>query len=359
MPSHKCARSPSGAPPTLGAETVLARCDGGEHSSGVPGVPIVADLAAVRASRETDRTPLVCSVVARLVTALRARYEARAPAVAVISCDNLPDNGRVLGRACRAFAEELDPGGSGWLDEVAAFVCTSVDRITPRTTPEDEAAVRTATGHSDHAPVVTEPFSDWVLERDFPSGRPAWESAGACFVTDIRPWSLRKLRLLNGAHTLLAALAPLHGHTTVDAAIRDLHCRDLVAAWWDEASRDLPAGLDPNDYRSALLARLENPRIAHQLAQIGQDARAKARIRIVPTVIRELDEGRDPHAGLTAIAALLVLDGVAGDEETLAGALADISPLLAARPDVVSAVTHIASQLPSAPNTSHETASRA
>ena len=307
---------------------------------------IVADLAAVRASRDAGSTPTPRSAVARLVVALRARHDAGAPAVAVISCDNLPDNGRVLARACHAFADQLDPGASAWLDEVAAFVSTSVDRITPRTSPEDQATVRIATGHTDHVPVVTEPFSDWVLEGDFPSGRPAWESAGARFVTDLSPWELRKLRLLNGAHTLMAALGGLYGHETVDSAIRDPRCRDLVTAWWDEAGRDLPDVLDLATYRTALLARFENPRIAHRLAQIGQDARSKIRIRIVPTVIRELDEGRDPHAGLTAIAALLVLDGVPADEQSITAALAEISPTLAGRPEVVSALIRIAHHLP-------------
>lgn len=310
---------------------------------------IIADVAAVRAGRDSGEAPSVRSAVARLVIALRERLDSAAPPVAVISCDNLPDNGRILGRACHAFADQLDFGAFGWLDEIATFVCTSVDRITPRITPADETAVRDETGHIDHAPVVTEPFSDWVLEGEFPSGRPAWESAGARFVTDIVPWELRKLRLLNGAHTLLAALGVLYGHETVDAAIRDPRCRNVVTAWWDEVSRHLPDGLDLPDYRSALLARFENPRIAHQLAQIGQDARAKVRIRIVPTVVRELDESRRPQAGLTAIAALLTLEGIPSDEACITAALADISPILAERPDVVSTITRIATRLPAPP----------
>ena len=308
--------------------------------------PVIAgDVRAVHVGREAGTIASVHSIVARLVVALRARFDEGASAVAVISCDNLPDNGRVLARACRAFADEVGPGGAGWLDEVAAFVCTSVDRITPRTTTEDEKRVRAMTGHADRAPVVTEPFTDWVLEGSSPPDGPAWESAGARFVSDIRPWELRKLRLLNGAHTLLAALGSLRGHATVDAAIRDHRCRDVVEEWWDEAARSLPDGLELSEYRASLLERFENPRIAHQLAQIGEDARAKLRIRIVPAVLHELENDREPRAGLTAIAAVLVREGVGGDEQDIQAALKDISSVLAERPGVVSAVAHIALRL--------------
>jgi fructuronate reductase len=296
---------------------------------------IAADIAALRARDHTA----VRSIVARLLLGLRARLDHGAPRLAVVSCDNLPDNGRVLARACRALVEATDAGGAGWVDAAASFVCTSVDRITPRTTADDSTEVETATGRRDEVPVVTEPFSDWVLEGDFPSGRPAWESAGARFVDDIQPWELRKLWLLNGAHTLLAALGTLRGHTTVDQAIRDDVCRPGVEAWWAEASQHLPDGLDLTDYRAALLERFQNPRIAHQLAQIAQDARAKARIRFLPVVLYELEAGRQPAAALNAIAAVLAADATVSSETDLINAIAELSPQLANRPDIVAEIT--------------------
>ena len=104
------------------------------------------------------------------------------------------------------------PAGAGgrptladWLALGTSFVSTSVDRITPRLDPDDRELVAAATGWSDETPVVAEPFADWVLAGDFPSGRPQWETAGARFVDDITPWEARKLWMLNGAHTLLAS----------------------------------------------------------------------------------------------------------------------------------------------------------
>jgi fructuronate reductase len=84
-----------------------------------------------------------------------------------------------------------------------------VDRITPAATEADLDQARSASGFTDSAPVVTEPFSEWVLSVRFPAGRPRWEDAGARFVPDVMPFERRKLWLLNGAHSLFAYTAPL------------------------------------------------------------------------------------------------------------------------------------------------------
>ena len=79
------------------------------------------------------------------------------------------------------------------------------------------------------APVVTEPFTEWVLSGEFPGGRPAWEDAGARFVDDITPFEERKLWLLNGAHSLLAYAGSARGHQTIAEAVTDPVCRGLDA----------------------------------------------------------------------------------------------------------------------------------
>jgi fructuronate reductase len=169
-------------------------------------------------------------------------------------------------------------------------------------------SVKEATGWSDRAPVITEPFADWILSGEFPAGRPAWESAGARFVTDIEPFEHRKLWLLNGAHSLLAYSGMLRGHTTVASAIADPECRGWVEALWDEATRNLTAdGLDLQAYRTALLSRFENSRIEHHLDQIGRDGVTKLRVRVVVVARSELAAGRDASACARVIAAWIVL----------------------------------------------------
>jgi len=265
------------------------------------------------------------TALGRLLLGLDARRRAGAPCIAVVPCDNLPDNGTLVRRALTCLAGEVDPDLADWIPRGASFVSTSVDRITPRLDPDDRVVVAAATGWQDEAPVVTEPFADWVLAGDFPSGRPRWETAGARFVDDITPWEARKLWMLNGAHTLLAASGLLRGHTTVAEAFADPVCRDQVDALWDEAARNLP-GVETDDYRRALAARFANPRIVHRLDQIAEGASTKMRLRIVPIARAERAAGRSAAACATAIAAWIRQEAPDADPDAT---IREFSPELA------------------------------
>jgi fructuronate reductase len=265
---------------------------------------VVADLALLASGSGNPTTPL-----GRLVLALAARRAAGAGPLAVVCCDNLSNNGTVAHNAVVGMAGAWDAGLAGWIDANISFVSTSVDRITPRTTDADIAAVQAACGYRDNSPVVAEPFSNWVLSGDFPAGRPRWEDAGAVFVADIEPYENRKLWLLNGAHSLLAYAGQLRGHTTVADALADPLCLQAIEKFWDEAEANL-SGPDGNAadlqipaYRAALLARFSNARIAHHLAQIAMDGSTKLRMRAVPVVQAERAAGRSGAAAALMIAA--------------------------------------------------------
>ena len=243
-------------------------------------------------------------VLQRLAEALNARREVNGQGLAIISCDNMPANGELLKVAMNDLFAEYGPEAKTWLAEKVSFVSTSIDRITPKTTNEDIDLVENATGWQDAAVVVTEPFSDWVLEGEFPLGRPQWELAGAKFVEHIEPFENRKLWLLNGAHSLLAYAGQLRGHETVAEAINDPTCRSLVEAFWDEAARHLDENLlEVKKYRSALLARFKNARIAHRLAQIAIDGTTKLRVRVAAVANQELAAGRNAQACAEVLAA--------------------------------------------------------
>jgi fructuronate reductase len=238
------------------------------------------------------------------VRGLAARRDAGAGAIAVVSCDNLAGNGEVARAAVVRLAEALEPALGEWVRENVSFVGTSVDRITPRTTADDVAEVAERCGYRDASPVVAEPFASWILQGEFPAGRPAWEDAGAQFVTDLEPFENRKLWLLNGAHTLLAYAGQLRGHATVAEALGDEACRAAMEEFWDEATRHLTLPeLDVPGYRRALLERFANPRIAHHLAQIAQDGSLKLRLRAVPVLRAERAEGRSGRGTARMISA--------------------------------------------------------
>ncbi|MEZ0448002.1 mannitol dehydrogenase family protein [Cellulomonas sp. ICMP 17802] len=234
---------------------------------------VARDLDRLRAGEPARTAP------GRLVDGLRARRSAGAGPIAVVSCDNLPDNGSVVRRVTLDVASRVDESLAGWIAQHVAFVSTMVDRITPATTEADRAIVRSLTGREDRSPVVTEPFSEWVVQGQFPAGRPRWDLAGARFVDDLEPYERRKLWLLNAGHSLLAYEGLSRGLETVAEAFADPDCRARLEQLWSEAAAVLP--LPVEDATAALRTRFANARIEHRLAQIAKDGSAKLPVRIL------------------------------------------------------------------------------
>lgn len=304
-----------------GLYTVIERAADGDHFEVIGSIAEAHDGADTARLNELLASPTVAIVtltitekvydedgsetpLARLVSALAARKASGAGPIAVVSCDNVADNGNVARTAVVKLAENISADLVEWITANVSFVSTSVDRITPRTTAEDVAVVQAACGYRDASPVVTEPFTSWILSGDFPAGRPAWEHTGAQFVADIEPFENRKLWLLNGAHSILAYAGQLRGHSTVADALSDPVCRGAVEAFWDEAANHLTLPeLDVPGYRKALLQRFANPRIAHHLAQIAIDGSTKLRLRAVPVLKAERDAGRLGYGAARMIAA--------------------------------------------------------
>jgi fructuronate reductase len=292
-----------------------------------------ADVDAVRRGGGPTTVP------GRLVAGLAARRTAGAGPLAVVSCDNLPGNGEVTARVVHDLARSVDPALSDWIAGEVSFVTTMVDRITPRTTPDDVRAVAERTGREDAVPVVTEPFTEWVLSGDFPAGRPAWDAAGARFVADITAHEMRKLLLLNGGHSLLAYAGSARGHDTIAEAMEDPVCLRWLEEWWDEASRYVPLpAAELIEYRAALVARFRNPRIRHRLAQIAADGSLKVPIRVLPVVRGERADGRVPAGAVLVLAAWIdhlrgigapVDDAGAGPYQERSGSVRDVLALLA------------------------------
>ena len=127
-----------------------------------------------RASRGAPST-----AVEYLVEALARRHAAGREPFTVLSCDNLPHNGEVARAAILELAARRDERLARWIDAEVAFPNGMVDRITPRTTLADRDLLASEFGVLDRWPVVTEPFSQWILEDRFCGRRPRW-SRWAC-----------------------------------------------------------------------------------------------------------------------------------------------------------------------------------
>jgi fructuronate reductase len=243
--------------------------------------------------------------VGYLVAALRLRRERGLAPFTALCCDNLPHNGKVLKRLVSEFAAIVDPNLGVWIDANVTFPSTMVDRITPASTETTFADARRLTGCEDRAAVETEPFTQWVIEDDFVSGRPRWEAGGAIFAKDVAPYEKMKLRMLNGAHSMLAYCGYIAGHAYVRDVMQDAALASLVARHMDAATLTLDPvpGVDLAVYKADLLSRFANPAIAHQTYQIAMDGTQKLPQRLVEPAIATLRAGGSMDAYAFAVAA--------------------------------------------------------
>ncbi len=262
--------------------------------------PAHPDVAADLAQPARPR-----GVLGLLTAALSARRAAGSAPFTLLSCDNLPDNGHLLRAGVLGFARRTDPDLADWIAGHVAFPCCMVDRITPAPSAATAADVMALTGREDRACVETEPFRQWVIEDRFPAGRPAWEAGGAQFTGDVRAWEAMKLRMLNGAHSLIAYAGQLAGLATVREVMADAGLAALIARHMRAAAATLPggAGLDPEAYGRALAVRFANPGLAHATAQIAMDGTEKLPQRWFAPATELLVAGGDlrPYAFASAL----------------------------------------------------------
>lgn len=257
---------------------------------------VVHDLANLNRPR---------SAIGFLAAAIARRRSLGLAPFTVLSCDNLPSNGRTLHRILTRFAELVSPDLGAFVRDKIACPDSMVDRIVPATTDEDRAAVAARLGLADAWPVMTEPFTQWVIEDHFPSGRPAWETVGATLVTDVAPYEAMKLRLLNGSHSAIAYLGYLAGYQTVSEAMADANLASYVAALMDDttATLTIPPGADVEAYKRSLRERFRNPALKHRTWQIAMDGSQKLPQRLLDTIRDRLAAGSDIARHALAVAA--------------------------------------------------------
>jgi fructuronate reductase len=241
-----------------------------------------------------------------LAAGLAARRAAGLPGLTIVSCDNLSENGQRLASYLSEFLDDSDGSLRAWFEAECACPSTMVDRIVPATTQAQIDELEKRTGMRDEGAVMTERFSQWVIEDRFAGPRPRWEAGGAQFVSAVRPYEEAKLRVLNAAHSALAYIGLQHGHAFVHEAISDAKILELVTRLMlQEAAPTLPEtpGLDLNAYAARLINRFNNSALAHRLEQIAMDGSQKIPQRWFPTLRANQAQGKQCRAILEALVA--------------------------------------------------------
>ena len=254
------------------------------------------------------------SALGLLYAALVLRAERDLPPFTIMSCDNMPGNGRIAKEILKQFAEAKAQAGDTAAQSLVAlfesdgvaFPSTMVDRITPVTEPSHKALLEAEHGIIDTCPVVAEDFKQWVIEDHFPTGRPPWEAVGALMAQGeggVEVYEAMKLRMLNGTHSAMSYVSYLSGHRLVSDAMADPAVLGFVSAYLDEVMPTVPAveGIDLPSYRTSLIERFSNVHIKDTLLRLAEDGSQKLQTTMRDVLLEQLAAGRDFSAMALAI----------------------------------------------------------
>ncbi|AVC44335.1 D-mannonate oxidoreductase [Francisella tularensis subsp. novicida] len=213
------------------------------------------------------------------VAGLYIRWQENSQPITLLSCDNMPNNGKILKKATLEFSSKIDRELSNWISENVSFPSSMVDRIVPAVTQQTLDNIENMIGQKDISAVATEEFSQWIIEDNFADGRPALEKVGVEFVKDIEPFEKLKLTMLNGSHSLIAYLGAYSGLKTVDDVISRPEFYKFIKKYMVEIAaplvEGLPENVSTNEYADKLLHRFTNPHLKHQTQQIAMDGSKK------------------------------------------------------------------------------------
>ncbi|MES2435433.1 MAG: mannitol dehydrogenase family protein [Pseudomonadota bacterium] len=246
------------------------------------------------------------TVFGAIIAALKARRAAGIAPFTVMSCDNLPGNGHVTEAAVVGLARLSDPALADWIKANVAFPNGMVDRITPATGPRERAMAAAFGLGDDPVPVTCEPFRQWVLEDNFPAGRPPLEKVGVTLSSDVHAYEAMKIRILNGGHATIAYPGGLLDIEYVHEAM----AHPLILGFLNklETTEIIPTVApvpDTNlvDYYAKIVERFSNPEVADTERRLCLDGSNRQPKFIVPPLRDRLAAGQSCD-GLALVSAL-------------------------------------------------------
>lgn len=220
------------------------------------------------------------SFPAKLLILLRERYEAGLPGLTIIPCELMEGNAQLLCKTVTDLGQswKFPAAFLKWVTDECVWLHTLVDRIVSGT-PKDHPLLTT-----DPMLTVAEPFAFWALE-DHPKAAPFIRHPAIKRTQDVKPFFLRKVRILNAAHTALLIKAVPRGFALVREAIND----PQLATWLERLLFEeiVPTVRERVEEAEAFarqtLDRFRNPFLDHKFADIALHHESKIKIRLAPT----------------------------------------------------------------------------
>ncbi len=265
--------------------------------------------------KPTDMPP--ASFPGKLTVLLYNRYQAFQGAtdkgLVIIPCELIEKNGATLKRIVLRLAAEwgYEKGFTDWLENANYFLNTLVDRIVTGHPRNEIAALTEETGYRDNLFDTAEYFHLWVIEGDKKlRDELPFDKAGlnVIWTDDMTPYRTRKVRILNGAHTMTVLAAYLYGLNTVkECTGNDVIMKFMKKGIFNEIipTLDLPEN-ELFSFADSVLERFANPFVEHFLLSISLNSVSKFRVRVLPSLLQYFEQNKKlPEILSFSLAALI------------------------------------------------------
>ena len=226
----------------------------------------------------------------KLTRFLHERFLLGKPGFILLPCELIDDNGYHLKDAVLKTAAQWNLGEAfiSWLNNENVFCSTLVDRIVTGFPRKELPGLFGELGYEDQQLDTAEPFGLWVIEgpEQVKKELPLDQVNPVIFTDNVKPYKLRKVRMLNGAHTTMVLGAYLSGLDTVGECMADRDVRPFLEhALYGEIMPNVPLPeQDVREFAEAVLLRFENPFNRHELLSIALNSVSKWTARVLPTL---------------------------------------------------------------------------
>jgi len=210
----------------------------------------------------------------------------------IIPCELIDNNGTNLKNIVLKLSKIWDLGNEfiNWLESANFFLNTLVDRVVTGYQAEEAEDIKQEFNYTDELLNTGEIFHLWVIEgykklfTELPFDK---ADLNVILTDDISYYRSRKVRILNGAHTMTSLMAYLYGLNTVKEFIDD----NLLKAYMERGifAEIIPSLNFPKDelivYAKNVIERFANPYIKHHLLSISLNSVAKFKTRVLPSIL--------------------------------------------------------------------------
>ena len=247
----------------------------------------------------------------------------------MIPCELIDKNGDNLRRIVLQYAEEwnLEKEFTDWVENACDFCNSLVDRIVPGYPRAEAEAICEKLGYKDNLIDTAEIFHLWVIECHKKSHEDELPTTKAglnvVWTDDMTFYRTRKVRILNGTHTLMVLASYLSGLNTVEDSVKSpLIGTFMKEGLFNEIIPSMDGDVDElKKYAADVLERFANPYIEHLLLSISLNSVSKFKTRDLPSLLGYVKKfGKVPsHLALSIAALMAFYQGTEFEGDALVG----------------------------------------